>query len=79
MKKESPKNILSYTKNQTFTGREIKNWINYHIQNSTSKTKIALKLKKHLQDIDDNEKYFLIKKEKEIEIKQVNNYYIFVS
>jgi len=33
------KNILSYQCGSTFTGKEIKEWIAYHLKNKTSHTR----------------------------------------
>ena len=54
------KNILSYKLGTIFSGREIKEWIKYHIENQTSKTNIAKRMMKYL-NIADNEKYYLSK------------------
>ena len=54
------KNILSYTNNEKFTGKEIKDWINYHINHQTSLSREAAKMKKYL-NIDDNSMYVLQK------------------
>ena len=54
-----PRNILSYTDGQIFTGREIKEWIIYHIEHKTSKTIIATYMTKYL-NISDDEFYKII-------------------
>ena len=38
------KNILSYQPHTLFTGKEIKDWIQYHTTHETSKSKIAKKM-----------------------------------
>lgn len=50
------KNILSY-KRQTFSGLEIKEWIEYHSTHITSKSKIAMKMRKYLNIKDDGQYY----------------------
>ena len=63
MKKEEQfhgKNILSYQPNTIFNGREIKEWIRFHIEHETSKSKIAKKME-HYLSIDDDNKYKIIK------------------
>lgn len=54
------KNILSYTNNEKFTGKEIKDWINYHINHQTSLSSEATKMKEYL-NIDDNSMYVIQK------------------
>ena len=58
--KKPPKNILSYTQGKIFTGREIKEWIQYHTVNQTSKSNIAQKLKKYSY-LEDNQLYRITK------------------
>lgn len=52
------KNILSYPLGTLFTGKEIKEWITYHTNNKTSKSRIAKKMIDYLT-IDDNYLYCL--------------------
>lgn len=52
------KNILSYGCYKKFKGKDIKEWISYHVTNKTSYTKIALKMGKYL-NIADEEYYFI--------------------
>ena len=54
------KNILSYKLGSVFSGKEIKEWINYHLENKTSHTKQALYLKRFL-NINDENHYMLYK------------------
>lgn len=54
------KNILSYNLNTRFTGKEIKDWIRFHLNNKTSHTKQAYYLKKFL-NLKDNKIYKLQK------------------
>ena len=54
------KNILSYKLGTIFTGKEIKDWIKYHTERNTSKTRVAKRMTKFL-NLDDNEKYYLYK------------------
>ena len=52
------KNILSYKKWTPISGKEIKEWIRYNLENETSHSKTAKKMEKYL-NIDDNTMYFL--------------------
>ena len=54
------KNILSYKLGTVFKGREIKDWILYHTNNETSKSKIAKRMTEYLT-IDNDEWYYLWK------------------
>jgi hypothetical protein len=60
MKNILMKNILSYGSCKQFKGKDIKSWIIYHIQNNTSHTKDALKMKQYL-NINDDKLYMVIK------------------
>ena len=53
------KNILSYPLGTLFHGSEIKEWITYHLQHETSKTKICKRMEEYL-NIDDEDLYYLI-------------------
>lgn len=53
-------NILSYKPGTIFTGKEIKDWINWHLEHENSHKKVAKKLKKYL-NIEDDLHYFLSK------------------
>lgn len=50
------KNILSYNPGAKFKGKEIKDWIKFHIENQTEYTKEANKMIKYL-NISDNVEY----------------------
>ena len=50
------KNILSY-QNGRFTGTEIREWIEYHINNKTEYYKIAYSMRRYLGTIHDDRKY----------------------
>ena len=52
------KNILSYLPETQFSGKEIKEWINYQIVNSTSHLKQALWMQRFL-NIKDERKYVI--------------------
>ena len=54
--KKTVRNILSCTRGTLFTGKEIKEWIDYHTNNETSKTKIANSLSKYT-NINDTHLY----------------------
>lgn len=54
--KKTVRNILSCTRGTLFTGKEIKEWIDYHTNNETSKTKIANSLSKYT-NINDTDLY----------------------
>ena len=54
------KNILSFSPGTAIKGKVIKEWINYHINNQTSHTKDAMRMKKYL-DIDDDSLYTISK------------------
>ena len=47
------KNLLSYQHGIKFTGREIKEWIQYQIDNKTSHYKEAMHMKKYDNITDD--------------------------
>ena len=49
------KNILSYIPGTKFTGKEIKEWIKFHIENQTEYTKEAKKMVEYLNISDDAE------------------------
>ena len=49
------KNILSYASDTRFKGKEIKEWIKYHIENQTEYTKEAKKMINYLNISDDGE------------------------
>ena len=55
-----PKNIISYKCGTAFMGKEIKDWINYHIHHDTSHTRQARQLVRFLT-INDNEQYVITK------------------
>ena len=55
-----PKNIISYKCGTVFVGREIKEWINYHIHHDTSHTRQARQLVRFLT-VNDNEQYVMTK------------------
>lgn len=44
------KNILSYQNGAVFTGKEIIDWANYQVNNSTSKKKYATRILKYYKD-----------------------------
>lgn len=67
------RNILSCVNGTVFTGKEIKNWINWHANHNTSKTKIAKRLLKY-NDIDDTTLYTIEKGQ----YKSSNSYNKFV-
>ena len=50
------KNILSYH-NGRFTGTEIREWIEYHINNKTEYYKIAYSMRRYLRTIHDDREY----------------------
>ena len=54
------KNILSFQPNTTFTGKEIKAWIQYHTTHETSKSKFAKRMKEYI-NLADDELYILTK------------------
>lgn len=54
------KNILSYSLGTQFSGREIKDWITYHLDHQTSHTKQAKYLRRFLT-VNDDDKYKLCK------------------
>ena len=49
------KNILSYIPGTKFHGKEIKEWIKFHIENQTEYTKEARKMTNYLNISDDAE------------------------
>lgn len=55
------KNILSYKLGTSFSGKEIKDWIRYNIENNTSRAKIAYKMKGYLETLEDDVMYVLYK------------------
>ena len=55
------KNILSYKLGTSFSGKEIKDWIRYNIENNTSHFKIAFKMRGYLETLDDDAVYVLYK------------------
>lgn len=56
------KNILSYKLGTVFTGKEIKEWIQFHLDNRTYRSSVARDMKKYL-NIPDEGKYVLHKDE----------------
>lgn len=44
------KNILSYQNGTVFIGKEIIDWANYQVNNSTSKKKYAVRILKYYKD-----------------------------
>ncbi len=54
------KNIISYKLGTSFTGREIKEWLQYHLTHETSKTKYAKQMARFLS-VKDEEWYILMK------------------
>ena len=56
------KNILSYKLGTVFTGKEIKQWIQFHLDNRTYRSSVARNMKKCL-NISDEGKYVLYKDE----------------
>lgn len=50
------RNILSY-QNERFTGAEIREWIEYHINNKTEYYKIAYSMRRYLETIYDDREY----------------------
>ena len=57
------KNILSFQPNTVLTGKEIKNWIKYNTENSTSHSKIAKRMIGYLETLEDTAKYILYKEQ----------------
>lgn len=53
------KNILSYKSGTVFSGKEIKDWIEYHITHQTSHTKQAIYLQKYHGNIKDAREYLV--------------------
>lgn len=53
------KNILSYQPGTKFNGKEIKDWIEFHISHATSHTRQAEYLKAYYSNISDNRIYFI--------------------
>ena len=53
------KNILSYIPNTPFNGKEIKDWITYHINNKTEYFRIARKMGKRYSNLIDNKLYII--------------------
>lgn len=49
------KNILSYFSESRFKGKEIKEWIKFHVENQTEYTKEAKKMVGYLNISDDAE------------------------
>ena len=60
-KTNSPRNIISYKLGTRFTGREIKDWIQYHLDNETSHTKVANTMRDYLNRLEDDVMYYLYK------------------
>lgn len=56
------KNILSYKLGTVFTGKEIKEWIQFQLDNETYRSSVARDMKKYL-NISDEGKYVLYKDE----------------
>lgn len=54
------KNILSYQCGSVFTGKEIKEWIAYHLKNKTGHTRHANYLKRFFS-LKDDKLYYLCK------------------
>ena len=57
------KNILSYKLGTKFTGKEIKQWVDFQIKNKTSKYKVALQISKdsNFYNIKDDAYYMFYK------------------
>ena len=53
------RNILSYQPNGYFTGAEIREWIEYHINNKTEYYKIAYSMRRYLETIYDDHEYYI--------------------
>lgn len=53
------KNILSYQPGTVFTGKEIKDWIDFHISRQTSHTKQALHMQQEYWKIKDTREYLV--------------------
>lgn len=51
------RNILSYQPNGCFIGAEVREWIEYHINNKTEYYKIAYSMKRYLETIQDDREY----------------------
>lgn len=71
------KNILSFKEGTPFLGKEIKEWINYNIENKTSHSKIACHMSKFL-NILDNELYCIELKSKGTSCGEIKKYPIIV-
>ncbi len=54
------RNILSCSPGTVFKGKEIKEWIHYHLTNNTSKSRIARQMVEYL-NVDDTADYRLYK------------------
>lgn len=54
------KNILSYPIGTVFSGKTIKEWITYNLENETSHTKQAKQMKRFL-NIDDDGDYMYVR------------------
>lgn len=54
------KNILSFKPGTQFLGSEIREWFNYHSENKTSHSKMALFMKQHFDNIHDERYYTII-------------------
>ena len=53
------KNILSYKSGTLFSGKEIKEWIRYQIENETSHYKEAVDMQRY--DVLDEARYYIYK------------------
>ena len=51
------RNILSYQPNSYFIGAEIREWIEYHINNKTEYYRIAWSMRRYLETIYDDREY----------------------
>lgn len=55
------KNILSYVPGTVFTGEEIREWIQAHLEGDPKKEKIARGMYRYLNTLKDDEKYEVFK------------------
>lgn len=55
-----PRNIISYKLGSVFTGKEIREWIEFHTTHKTSKSKVAKTMKKYM-NLDYNKEYRITK------------------
>lgn len=53
------KNILSFKPGTKILGSEIREWFEYHSNHRTPRSKMALFMKKHFENIN-NERYYVI-------------------